>query len=100
MDKKEFTDKYINLKILKSAQEYLKEEEGGDTAVYPIKVPDELLYETLKQKGPQGADSVIHYIFKLGLGIWSENLYNTTFGSQQSLEEFITLLKKRNNESK
>jgi len=94
MDKDEFTNKYLNLKILKGVQEYLKEEESASTAVYPIKVPDELLYQTLKQKGPQGADNVIHYIFKLGLGIWSENLYNTTFGSQQSLEDFISLLKK------
>jgi len=100
MDKEEFANKYLNLKILKSVQEYLKLEENESTAVYPIKVPDELLYQTLKQKGPKGADSAIHYIFKLGLGIWSENLYNATFGPQQSLEEFISLLKKQNNEGK
>ncbi len=100
MDKEEFANKYLNLKILKSVQEYLKSEENESTAVYPIKVPDELLYQTLKQKGPKGADSAIHYIFKLGLGVWSEKLYNSTFGSQQSLEEFISLLKKQNNEGK
>jgi len=39
---------------------------------------------------------VIHQIFRLGLSIWSEKLYNSVFGSQRNLEDFIELVKKRN----
>jgi hypothetical protein len=100
MDKEEYKNKYMNLKILKSVQEYLKSDENKHTAVYPIRVPDELLYQTLQAKGAKNVDSIIHYIFKLGLTIWSEKQYNTVFGSHQSLEEFIELLKKQNQEDK
>ncbi|HUU42053.1 MAG TPA: hypothetical protein VMW42_14040 [Desulfatiglandales bacterium] len=100
MDQEEYTNKYINLRILKSIQEYLKPDENNNTAIYPISVPDDLLYQTLKMKGPNSADSIIHHIFKLGLSVWSEKLYDTTFGSQQSLEEFIELVKKRDKEDK
>ena len=95
MDEDEYTNKYMNLRVLKSIQEYLKADDNNHTTVYPIKVPDDLLYQTLKTKGPKGADSIIHHIFKLGLTIWSEKLYNSAFGSQQSLEEFIELVKER-----
>ena len=98
MDEEEYTNKYINLRVLKSIQEYLKADDNNNTAVYPIRVPDELLYQTLKLKGAKSADSIIHHIFKLGLSIWSEKLYNTVFGSEQSLEEFIKLVKERNKE--
>jgi len=98
MDDEEFTSKYLNLRILKAVQEYLKSDENDHTAVYPIRIPDELLYQTLKLKGAKNADSIIHHIFKLGLSIWSEKLYNTVFGSQESLEEFIELVKKHNKE--
>lgn len=98
MDQEEYNNKYMHLKILKSVQEYLKSDENEHTAVYPIRVPEELLYQTLKSKGAKNADSLIHSIFKLGLGIWSEKQYNTVFGSQQSLEEFIELMKKQNRE--
>jgi hypothetical protein len=96
MDEEEYTNKYVNLRILKSIQEYLKTPENKHTAVYPIKIPDDLLYQLLKLKGAQGADGVIHQIFRLGLSIWSEKLYNTVFGSQRNLEDFIELVKRRN----
>jgi len=96
MDEEEYDNKYMHLRILKSVQEYLKADENEYTAVYPIRVPDELLYQSLKSKGPKNTDSLIHYIFKLGLSIWSERQYNVVFGSHQSLEEFIELVKKQN----
>jgi len=101
MDEEEYTNKYLNLRVLKGIQEYLNSDDKDDNnhpAVYPIRVPDELLYQTLKLKGAKSADSIIHHIFKLGLSIWSEKLYNTVFGSEQSLEEFIKLVKERNKE--
>ena len=98
MDEEEYTNKYVNLRILKSIQEYLKSADNEDTTVYPIKVPDDLLYQLLRLKGAKKADGTIHQIFKLGLSIWSEKLYHSVFGTQQSLEEFIELVKKRNKE--
>jgi len=100
MDEEEYNNKYIHLRILKSVQEYLKSDENEHTAVYPIRVPDELLYQTLKSTGAKNADILIHYIFRLGLSIWSEKQYNAVFGSQQSLEEFIELVKRHNREDK
>ena len=100
MDKEEYDKKYINLRILKSIQEYLKIGSDSPTAVYPIRVPDDLLYQVLKLQGPEGTDNLVHHIFRLGLTLWSEKLYNEVFGSQQSLEEFIELVKKRNREEK
>jgi hypothetical protein len=82
MDEEEYNKKYINLRILKSIQEYLKPPGNSPTALYPIKVPDDLVYR----------------IFRMGLTAWSEKLYNEIFGTQQSLEEFIELVKKRNRE--
>lgn len=97
MDEAEYKGKYINLRILKSIQEYLKKNGStSSTAVYPIKVPDELLYQVLKLEGPENADKLIHDIFELGLTLWSEQLYDDVFGSEQNLEEFIELVKKRN----
>ena len=98
MDEKEYNRKYINLRILKSIQEYLKSNVNAPTAVYPIKVPDDLLYQVIKSQGVENADRLIRHIFDLGLTIWSEKLYNDEFGSEQSLEEFIRLVKKRNRE--
>ena len=100
MDQREFTNKYSDLKILKSIQEYLKSDENKYTAVYPIRIPDELLYQTLKLKGAKDADKMIHHIFKLGLSIWSEKIYYKTFGSQQNLEEFIKIIKEHKNRDK
>jgi len=100
MDEEEYTNKYVNLKILKSIQEYLKSDDNDHTAVYPIRVPDELIYQTLKSKGAKNADTIIHHIFKLGLSIWSEKVYSTVFGSHQSLEEFVEIVKKQNKEDK
>jgi len=99
MDEEEYKGKYINLRILKSIQEYLKKKgTTSSTAIYPIKVPDELLYQILRQEGAENADRLIHDIFELGLTLWSEQLYDDVFGSEQNLEEFIELVKKRNRE--
>ncbi|MBW1721128.1 MAG: hypothetical protein JRH13_03770 [Deltaproteobacteria bacterium] len=95
MDEAEYQKKYADLRILKGIQDYLKSEERADTAVYPIKVPNELVYQTLKFKKPEELDTLIHRIFKMGLSLWSERLYNEAFGSEEQLENFIELVKKR-----
>jgi hypothetical protein len=99
MDKEEYNKKYMNLRILKSVQEYLKTKGNSSTAVYPIRVPEELLYQELKLRGAESTDDLIHNIFRLGLTFWSENLYRDVFGSQESLEEFIELVRKGKKES-
>ncbi|MBW1730154.1 MAG: hypothetical protein JRH08_02070 [Deltaproteobacteria bacterium] len=98
MDEGEYKRKYANLRILKSVQEYLKDDTKAPTAVYPINVPDDLLYQILQHQGPEKADEVIHRIFKIGLTIWSEQLYKEAFGSEESLKAFIDLVKKKNKE--
>ncbi len=98
MDEEEYSRKYVNLRILKGIRDYLKSENDFPTAVYPIRVPDELLYQVLRLQGSKSVDELIHHIFELGLNLWSEKLYNNVFGSEQSLEEFIELVKKRNRE--
>ena len=98
MDNEEYNTKYTNLKILKSIHEYLKSDNNPQSSVYPISVPDDLLQQVLKLQGAQSADQLIHHIFKLGLKIWSEGLYKETFGSTDSLEEFVNNLKKQNKE--
>lgn len=95
MEDEEYNRKYVDLRILKSIQEYMKSEGSSSTAVYPINVPDDLLYQAVKLQGPENADKLIHHIFKLGLTLWSEKLYNDAFGSQEDLEKFIELVKKR-----
>lgn len=96
MDEEEYNKKYVNLRMLKSIQEYLGADSTPQTAIYPIRVPDDFLYQVLKLQGPDNADKLIHHIFNLGLTFWSEKFYNDVFGSQQNLEEFIDLVKKRN----
>ena len=49
-------------------------------------------------QGAEEADDLLHRIFRMGLTLWSEKVYNDVFGSQESLEEFIELVKKRNKE--
>ena len=98
MDEEEYTKKYVNLRVLKSVQEYLKTESTSPTAVYPMSVPDELLCQVLRFQGADNTDKLIHHIFKLGLHLWSEQLYYDVFGSQKNLEDFIELMKKRNKE--
>ncbi|MBN2123690.1 MAG: hypothetical protein JW821_05325 [Deltaproteobacteria bacterium] len=95
MEEKEYRKKYVNLRILKSIQEYLKSDDNEATAVYPIRVPEDLLFQVLKMQGSENADKLIHHIFKIGLSAWSEKLYNDVFGSQESLEEFIRVMKER-----
>jgi hypothetical protein len=96
MNEEEFQRKYVNLRILKSIQDYLKPDKETSTAVYPIKVPDELLYQVAKLQGAENADRLIHHIFELGLSVWSERQYNEIFGTEEELEAFIDLVKKRN----
>ena len=96
MDEEEYNKKYVYLAVLKSAQEYLKEKSPPSTALHPISVPHDLLYQVLRFQGAEKADKLIHYIFKLGLTLWSEQLYVDVFGSQESLEDFIELVKQRN----
>ena len=79
-------------------QEYLKKKGQAATAVYPIKVPDELLYQIVKLQGPESADKLIHHIFSVGLGLWSEELYQDVFGTEENLQAFIDLVKKRSKE--
>jgi hypothetical protein len=96
MDEEEYNWKYMNLRVLKSVQDFITKGNTLTTAVYPINVPDDLLYQVLKLQGPDSADQLISHIFKLGLTLWSEKLYNEVFGSEQNLEEFIELVKTRN----
>jgi hypothetical protein len=98
MDEEEFKTKYVHLRILKSIQQYLKADTEEGAAVYPMRMPEDLLYQLVKLHGADGADKIIHRIFELGLTAWSEKLYNEVFGTQQSLESFIELLKKRTKE--
>jgi hypothetical protein len=98
MEEEEYKIKYVNLRVLKSAQEYLKDNGICEKAIYPIRVPDDLLVQALKLGGAEKADKLIHHIFTLGLTLWSEALYDQVFGSQKQLEDFIELVKKRNRE--
>lgn len=95
MDEEEYDKKYFNLRILKSVQEYMKTEGASDTAVYPVRVPDDLLYQVAQKHGPEKADKLLHHIFRLGLSTWSEELFSEIFGSQENLEAFIQVVKKR-----
>jgi hypothetical protein len=98
MDEEEFRKKYYHLRMLKSVQEYTKADTNAAAAVYPVRVPEQLLYQLVKSEGPEKADEAIHKIFKAGLMAWSEKTYQEVFGSQENLETFIELLKKRNTE--
>lgn len=100
MDEIEYRKKYSNLRILKSIQEYLKSDNDAPTSVYPIKVPDDLLLQSLKSQGAENADDLINYIFKLGLTIWSEKLYQDEFGTTSALSSFIDIVKDRNKAKK
>ncbi len=95
MDEEEYKKKYTNLMILKSVQDYLKSDSDSSDSVYPVKVPDELFMQVLRLDGPEGLDRIIHHIFKLGLTLWNENLYDNEFGSPAALNEFINMVKHR-----
>ena len=46
MDEEEYTNKYLNLRVLKGIQEYLNSDDKYDNnhnAVYPLILPDELM---------------------------------------------------------
>ncbi len=85
----------MSLKILKGIHEYLKTGGDTETAVYPIRVPEDLVYQMLRLQGAQNVDSLIHSIFRIGLSLWSEELYLQVFGSEQKLEEFVDELRKK-----
>lgn len=93
MDEEEYKKKYTNLIILKSVQDYLKTDSNSSDSVYPVKVPDELFMQVLQLDGPEGLDRIIHHIFKLGLTLWNENLYDNEFGSPAALNDFIDMVK-------
>ena len=95
MDEQEYKKKYTNLMILKSVQDYLKTDSGSSDSVYPVKFPDELFIQVLRLDGPEGLDRIIHHIFKLGLTLWNENLYDSEFGSPAALNKFINMVKRR-----
>lgn len=98
MNEEEFERKLASLKMLKDIQDYIKPWNTSSTTVYPIRVPNELLYQTAQGQGAEYADRLIHHIFELGLSVWSERRYNEVFGSEKELEDFIELVKKRNRE--
>lgn len=98
MDEQEFRKKYINLRVLKSAQDYLHDSGETPTAVYPIRVPEDLMYQVLKLHGPEHVDKLLHEIFMQGLKVWSEAVYQAVFGSEEDLQEFIETMKHRSEE--
>jgi hypothetical protein len=98
MDEEEYRSKYVNLRILKSIQEYLKPKGDSSAALYPIEVPKDFLYQAARLQGAENADRLIHEIFELGLTLWSEKLYHDVFGSEENLEAFIELVKERGRE--
>ena len=93
MDQKEYDAKYRSLRILKSIQEYLKKDDPDETAVYPIRVPDQLVYQIMKIQGSEQTDDLIHTIFKRGLEGWADDLYRQVFGSPEGLAKFIKEMK-------
>jgi len=95
MDEREFQRKYQNLKILKGIQEYLKSDAESEMAVYPIKVPQELLYQMVKMQGAESTDHIINQIFKMGLTFWSERLFEEVFRTPEQLKAFIDIVKER-----
>ena len=95
MNEQEYKKKYTNLMILKSVQDYLKTDGESSESVYPVKVPDELFMQVLRLDGPEGLDKIIHHIFKMGLSLWNEDLYDSEFGSPAALNEFIDLVKRK-----
>jgi hypothetical protein len=100
MDEQEFQRKYLNLKILKGIHTYLKSEGEEQSVVYPIRVPQELLYQMVKLQGAESADKLVHHIFTIGLSIWSERLFQESFGAPENLKAFIQLMKERESKEK
>ena len=98
MDEEEYRSKYVNLRILKSIQDYLKPKGDSSAALYPIEVPEDFLYQTTRLQGAESVDRLIHEVFELGLTLWSEKLYHDVFGSEENLEAFIELVKERSKE--
>ena len=100
MEDEEYRKKHTNLMILKSVQDYLKTDTGSSVSVFPVKIPDELFMQILRLDGPEGLDYIVHQIFKLGLTLWNERLFDKEFGSPAALTEFIDLMKRRSEADK
>ena len=94
LDEQEYNLKYVGMRILKSVQEYLKVEDPDEAALYPIKVPGELLYHFARLRSTEEADRVVHTIFRLGLKLWADKFFEEVFGSAKELEGFIGIMKK------
>ncbi len=95
MEEEEYRKKHTNLMILKSVQDYLKTDTTSSGSVFPVKIPDELFLQVLRLDGPEVLDRTVHYIFKLGLALWNERLFDKEFGSPAALNEFIDIMKSR-----
>lgn len=95
MEEETYERKYFILRVLKGIQEYLKSPNGGETALYPIRFPNDFLIQILKQEGTAFADDLVHEIFQVGLKVWAERLYMEEFGSPLALESFIDEVKER-----
>ena len=100
LDEQEYNLKYVGMRILKSVQEYLKVEDPDEAALYPIKVPGELLYHFAELRSTEEADRVVHTIFRLGLKLWADKFFEEVFGSTKELEGFIGIIKKSGHEGK
>lgn len=100
MDEQEFQRKYQNLKILKNIQTYLKTEGEEESVVYPMRVPKELIYQMVRLQGAESADKLIHHILSIGISIWSEKLFQESFGSPENLKAFIEQLKEKEGKQK
>jgi hypothetical protein len=91
MDDKEYQLKYASLRILKSIQEYLKTDDSDaePIALYPIRVPRDLLSHIMRLHSAEELDQLMHSIFSRGIENWAEALYLSVFGTTKALENFI-----------
>ncbi len=99
MDEKEYRKRYIKLRLLKSIQDHLKND-SEESMLYPVKVPNDMLFQLLRSKGPDSVDKLMQGIFRRGLSQWCEDLYKNEFRTEKNLEAFIKLVKERNKESR
>ncbi|NLA73979.1 MAG: hypothetical protein GX846_00605 [Deltaproteobacteria bacterium] len=100
MKEEEYKKKHAHLMILKSVQDYLKSDTASSGSVFPVKIPDELFLQILRLDGPEALDYLVHHIFKIGLTLWNERLFDKEFGSPAALNEFIDLMKRKANKDK
>jgi hypothetical protein len=89
LETEDYGRKHFALRILKSIQEYLKSGNHGNSAVYPINVPNDLLVLVLKHHGTEFADELINEIFRIGVKAWAEEFYLEVFEGPENLESFV-----------